>query len=140
MIVGWTVVVLADPADLAPHQQPMGSRYQGDPGRRGCHHVAREERLRLQAAGLMIGGAIGGMAGMLLAIDQQNVTPDAYLPQVTFILYVIVILGGAGTILGPDRRRRRLLVPLLHHRRAHGQSQAKSAGSETCSRRQLPAR
>ena len=49
----------------------------------------------------MIGGAIGGVAGMLLAIEQQNVTPDAYLPQVTFILYVIVILGGAGTILGP---------------------------------------
>ena len=41
------------------------------------------------------------IAGMLLAIEQQNVTPDAYLPQVTFILYVIVILGGAGTILGP---------------------------------------
>ena len=54
---------------------------------------------KLQA--LMIGGAIGGIAGMLLAIEQQNVTPDAYLPQVTFILYVIVILGGAGTILGP---------------------------------------
>jgi len=49
----------------------------------------------------MIGGAIGGIAGMLLAIEQQSVTPDAYLPKVTFILYVIVILGGAGTILGP---------------------------------------
>jgi branched-chain amino acid transport system permease protein len=34
-------------------------------------------------------------------MEQQNVVPDAYLPQVTFILYVIVILGGAGTILGP---------------------------------------
>ena len=50
---------------------------------------------------LMIGGAIGGIAGILLAIEQQNVTPDAYLPRLTFILYVIVILGGAGTILGP---------------------------------------
>jgi len=54
---------------------------------------------KLQA--LMIGGGIAGIAGILLAIEQQNVTPDAYLPNVTFILYVIVILGGAGTILGP---------------------------------------
>jgi len=54
---------------------------------------------KLQA--LMIGGGIGAVAGILLAIDQQNVTPDAYLPRVTFILYVMVILGGAGTILGP---------------------------------------
>jgi branched-chain amino acid transport system permease protein len=50
---------------------------------------------------LMIGGAVGGVAGILLAIEQQNVTPDAYLPNITFILYVIVILGGAGTVFGP---------------------------------------
>lgn len=50
---------------------------------------------------LTIGGAIGAVAGILLAIEQQNVVPDAYLPQITFILYVMVILGGAGTILGP---------------------------------------
>jgi branched-chain amino acid transport system permease protein len=49
----------------------------------------------------MIGGAIGGVSGILLAIEQQNVTPDAFLPNITFILYVMVILGGAGTILGP---------------------------------------
>ncbi len=49
----------------------------------------------------MIGGAIGAISGIFLAIDQQNVTPDAYLPTVTFILYVIVILGGAGTTIGP---------------------------------------
>ncbi len=54
---------------------------------------------KLQA--LMIGGEIAGIAGILLAVEQQNVTPDAYLPKITFILYVIVILGGAGTILGP---------------------------------------
>ena len=48
----------------------------------------------------MIGGGIGAVAGMLLAIEQQNVTPNAYLPRVTFFLYVIVILGGAGTIWG----------------------------------------
>lgn len=50
---------------------------------------------------LMIGGAIGAVSGILLAVEQQNVTPDAYLPNITFILYVMVILGGAGTILGP---------------------------------------
>ncbi|MEN8237881.1 MAG: branched-chain amino acid ABC transporter permease, partial [Actinomycetota bacterium] len=50
---------------------------------------------------LMIAGGIGAIAGILLAFDQQNVTPDAYLPLITFILYVMVILGGAGTIIGP---------------------------------------
>jgi branched-chain amino acid transport system permease protein len=50
---------------------------------------------------LMIGGALGGLGGMMLAIEQQNVFADAFLPRVTFFLYVMVILGGAGTILGP---------------------------------------
>ncbi len=50
---------------------------------------------------LMIGGALGGLGGMMLAIEQQNVAADSFLPRVTFFLYVMVILGGAGTILGP---------------------------------------
>jgi branched-chain amino acid transport system permease protein len=54
---------------------------------------------KLQA--LMIGGAMGALGGMLLAIEQQNVHPDSFQPRITFILYVIVILGGAGTIWGP---------------------------------------
>jgi len=50
---------------------------------------------------LMIGGAIGAMAGMFLAIDQQNVNPDAYIPLLTFYAFTIVILGGPGTLFGP---------------------------------------
>lgn len=54
---------------------------------------------KLQA--LMIGGALGGIAGMLLVVEQQNVNPNSFLPQLTFFLYVIVILGGTGSVWGP---------------------------------------
>ncbi len=50
---------------------------------------------------LMIGGAFGALAGMVLAIDQQNVNPDFFLPLVTFYTFTIVILGGAATVIGP---------------------------------------
>ncbi|MDJ0961917.1 MAG: branched-chain amino acid ABC transporter permease [Acidimicrobiia bacterium] len=50
---------------------------------------------------LMVGGAIGALAGMFLAIDQQNVNPDAYIPLLTFYAFTIVILGGPGTLFGP---------------------------------------
>jgi branched-chain amino acid transport system permease protein len=50
---------------------------------------------------LMIGGAFGGMAGILLAIDQQNVNPDFFIPLLTFYAYTIVVLGGPGTVWGP---------------------------------------
>lgn len=50
---------------------------------------------------LALGGTLGAVAGILIAIEQQNVTPDNFLPQLTFILYVVVILGGVGTVWGP---------------------------------------
>ena len=54
---------------------------------------------KLQA--LMIGGALAGLSGMLFALDQQSIHPDAYQPRITFLLFVMVILGGAGSIWGP---------------------------------------
>ncbi|MCP4305051.1 MAG: branched-chain amino acid ABC transporter permease [bacterium] len=50
---------------------------------------------------LMVGGAIGALAGMFLAIDQQNVTPDTYIPLLTFYAFTVVIIGGPGSLLGP---------------------------------------
>jgi branched-chain amino acid transport system permease protein len=49
----------------------------------------------------MIGGAIGAAAGIVLAIDQQNVNPDNYIPLLTFYAFTIVIIGGPGTLWGP---------------------------------------
>lgn len=55
--------------------------------------------IKLQS--LMLGGALGALGGMVLAIDQQNVNPDFFQPIVTFYVYTIVIMGGAATITGP---------------------------------------
>jgi neutral amino acid transport system permease protein len=44
---------------------------------------------------------LGAAAGMLLAVYTQAVQPDAYNPVVTFYLYTLLILGGAGRVLGP---------------------------------------
>src|SRR4029077_13404030 len=54
---------------------------------------------RLQS--LVLGGVLGAVAGMLLAVYTQAVEPDAYSPVVTFYLYTLLILGGAWRILGP---------------------------------------
>lgn len=50
---------------------------------------------------LVVGGVFGALGGILLALDFQNVNPDAFVPVTTFFLYVVVILGGAGTPFGP---------------------------------------
>lgn len=50
---------------------------------------------------LILGGLMGAAAGALLATSQQAVTPDAFIPELTFFAYAIVILGGIGRAWGP---------------------------------------
>jgi neutral amino acid transport system permease protein len=50
---------------------------------------------------LVLGGVLGAVAGMLQAIQVQSVSADSFDPAVTFFLYTLLVLGGAGTILGP---------------------------------------
>ncbi|WP_109474161.1 branched-chain amino acid ABC transporter permease [Ornithinimicrobium cavernae] len=55
--------------------------------------------LKLQA--LALGGAIGGLAGGLLAFQLSQVNPDVFIPQITFFIFAIVTLGGTGSTWGP---------------------------------------
>lgn len=50
---------------------------------------------------LMVGGFIAGLGGVMFAVQAQTVNADAFLPQVTFFVWTIVILGGAATVFGP---------------------------------------
>ncbi|MDX1657684.1 MAG: branched-chain amino acid ABC transporter permease [Nitriliruptorales bacterium] len=50
---------------------------------------------------LVIGGVMGGVAGMMFAIGIQNLRADFFDPLFTFFIYAVVILGGPATIWGP---------------------------------------
>ena len=50
---------------------------------------------------LILGGVMAALAGMMLAFDQQSVSPGYYLPALTFFVFTVVILGGPGTVYGP---------------------------------------
>lgn len=50
---------------------------------------------------LVLGGLIGALAGCMLAVYQASIQPDQFKPQVTFFLWVVLLLGGAGRVFGP---------------------------------------
>jgi branched-chain amino acid transport system permease protein len=101
MIVGWGLVAVACLLVYLLVHSPWGRVLRS----------VREDELAARALGknvygfklqsLILGGVLGALAGALLAINVQSVTPDSYNPVVTFYLYAIVILGGAGRVLGP---------------------------------------
>jgi neutral amino acid transport system permease protein len=101
MLVSWTLVMLCALGLFLLGRSPWG---------RVIVAVRQDEDLarslgksvfvfKLQA--LAIGGVLGGVAGMLLALDQQNVNADNFTSVVTFFLYTIVILGGVGRSFTP---------------------------------------
>jgi branched-chain amino acid transport system permease protein len=50
---------------------------------------------------LVIGGVIGGAAGILVALDRQFVEPNQFDATLTFFIYALLILGGLARIAGP---------------------------------------
>jgi neutral amino acid transport system permease protein len=101
MVVGWVLVALSTFLLWRLIKSPWGRALRSVREDEDAARSVGKNVFLLKLQSLMIGGALGGMAGMLLVIEQQSATPDGFLPRITFFLYVIVILGGAGTIYGP---------------------------------------
>ncbi len=54
---------------------------------------------KLQA--LILGGVIGGFAGMVLALGNATVQPDFFVAPLTFFFWLVLILGGVGRVWSP---------------------------------------
>jgi len=63
-----------------------------------------KDRARFKAQAFMIGSAMAGLAGGLYAQYLQYVSPEMFMPMVTFTVWIMVLLGGPannwGVLLG----------------------------------------
>jgi neutral amino acid transport system permease protein len=50
---------------------------------------------------LVLGGAIGGLGGIVLAVDAQYTNPDYWVSNLTFFAFASLIMGGLATDIGP---------------------------------------
>ena len=100
-LVCWSCLILVSVAVAALVRSPWGQllRAVRDDEEAVRSLGKRPTVVKLQA--LMIGGAVGGLSGALLAFQLAQVNPDIFLPQVTFFVFTIVILGGTGSTWGP---------------------------------------
>ena len=101
MTVGWALVAAATLLLWRMIRSPWGRVLKAVREDEDAARSLGKNAFLFKIQTLVIGGALAGLAGMLLVIEQQNVNSDAFQPRVTFFLYVIVILGGAGSIAGP---------------------------------------
>lgn len=101
ILVGWTIVIVLCLFVWGLARSPWGRllkavREDEDAARSLGKNVFK---LKLQA--FVIGSVIGGIAGIIFMFDGGFVKPDFFVSQTTFNWYLVVILGGVATVLGP---------------------------------------
>ncbi|WP_046471656.1 branched-chain amino acid ABC transporter permease [Allosalinactinospora lopnorensis] len=101
MTVAWAVVLLASLAMYVLTHSPWGRVIKGIREDEDAVRALGKNVFAYKMQSLVLGGVFGALAGALMAINQQTVHPDAFMPQVTFYLWAMLLLGGAGRTLGP---------------------------------------
>lgn len=101
ILTGWIVVALVLLFSWALIRAPWGRVVRSIREDEDASRSLGKNAYWYKVQSLIIGGVIGGVAGMVLCIGTQTVQPDSYSPPVTFFLYTALILGGLGRVWTP---------------------------------------
>lgn len=101
MIVGWTLVVLASLLVWRLLHSPWGRLIKAMREDEDAARALGKNVFALKLQAFVLGSVIGGLAGILFTFDGGFIQPGFFVAQTTFNWYLIVILGGVGTVLGP---------------------------------------
>ncbi|GAA3727167.1 branched-chain amino acid transport system permease protein [Spinactinospora alkalitolerans] len=101
MTVTWGLVVLASLVMWMLIHSPWGRVIKGIREDEEAVRSLGKNVFAYKMQSLVLGGVFGALAGAMIALNQQTVTADQFMPQVTFYLWAMLLLGGAGRTLGP---------------------------------------
>jgi len=101
VLVGWAVVALVLLLLTALMRSPWGRVLRAIREDEDAARSLGKNVFAYKIQSLVLGGVIGSLAGVLLAVDTQAVNPDTFVSILTFYAYTVLILGGAGRILAP---------------------------------------
>ena len=100
-MVGWAVaVVLAFLVGLLV-RSPWGRVVKGIREDEDAVRSLGKNAYWYKMQALMLGGAIGGIGGMLRVTAAGSVQPDSFVPAITFFVWTILIIGGAARVWSP---------------------------------------
>lgn len=101
MVVAWSLVVVSAVAVGVLARSPWGRVLRAVREDEDAARALGKNVFAYKMQSLMLGGVFGALGGMIQALGTQALTPDFYSPTQTFYAYAALILGGAGTVLGP---------------------------------------
>lgn len=99
--VGWPLVILVTLGIWQVMRSPWGRVVKAIREDEDAARALGKNAYWYKLQSLMLGGAIGGLAGILLAIGNSTVQPDYFVPVQTFFLWSALILGGVARVWSP---------------------------------------
>jgi branched-chain amino acid transport system permease protein len=101
VIIGWILIALLALLTWALMRSPWGRILKGiREDEDAVRSLGKSTYLRKMQA-LVLGGLFGTLAGVFWAISTSAVQPDSFVPDFTFFLYTMLILGGVARVMGP---------------------------------------
>ena len=101
LLVGWLLVLLAALTVRRLVSSPWGRVLKAIRADEQAPQSVGKNVFAYKVQSLVVGGVIGSLGGILIAIDAQYTNPDYWLSALTFYAYVALILGGVATTWGP---------------------------------------
>lgn len=101
MTVGWSLIVLCCLLLWALMRSPWGRVLRSIREDEEAVRSLGKNVFGYKMQALILGGFIGGLAGIILAVQQANVKGSDFSTNVTFFAYTCLLLGGAARVLGP---------------------------------------
>jgi neutral amino acid transport system permease protein len=101
MVVAWSLVALAAVALRFIVRSPWGRVVMAIREDEVLATSFGKNAFAVKVQVMVVGGVLGALAGVMLAVDQQNVNPDNFTAATTFLFFAIVILGGRAHLITP---------------------------------------
>ncbi|MCB1031678.1 MAG: branched-chain amino acid ABC transporter permease [Acidimicrobiales bacterium] len=101
MLIAWSIVLITTLLMRAWVRSPWGRVLRSIREDEDAARALGKNVVVFKLQSFVIGGVIGSLAGALIALNAGSVSPGRWIAPLTFALYTVVILGGAGTVWGP---------------------------------------
>lgn len=101
MIVGWGLVALAALLVYLLIHSPWGRIIRSIREDEEAARSLGKNVYWYKMQALVLGGVLGAFGGMVMVVNTQSASANSFDPVVTFFLYTLLVLGGAGRVFGP---------------------------------------
>ncbi len=101
ILVGWGVALLAVLMIWALMRSPWGRVVKAIREDEDAARALGKNAYWYKLQALIVGGVIGGLAGMVSALGNATVQPDFFVAPLTFFFWLVLILGGVGRVWSP---------------------------------------